>query len=195
MVYPLHVSRFRPGEAPEYLAQAWRLRYRVFKEQLGWEVNSADLLEFDGFDRKAIHCAVLEGNRVVGYWRALSTAEPYLLETSFPDLLPGGMPKSSLVWEISRFAVDPGHRRSREIGKILVREIAAFGQDIGATELIAVTDPVFERFVKLCGLRISRIAGPMVVGTGHDGDVEAVVILCTIDAPTLEAVGLSAHAA
>ncbi len=191
----LRVVRFRPGDAPEVLAQAWRLRYRVFKEQLGWEINSADLLEFDGFDRNAIHCAVLEHNRVVGYWRSLPTTDTYLLEASFPDLLGGQVPKSASVWEISRFAVAPGSKRSREIGKLLVREIAAFGRDMQASELIAVTDPVFERFVKLCGLRVERIAGPMVVGKGHEGDVEAVVILCNIDAPTLEAVGLSLHAA
>ena len=195
MLHSLKTIRFRAGDSPELLAQAWRLRYRVFKEQLGWQINSADLLEFDGFDRKAIHCAVLEDHRLVGYWRSLPTTEMYLLEASFPGLMNGNVPKSSKVWEISRFVVSTDTKHSREIGKLLVREIAAFGRDMEASELIAVTDPVFERFVKLCGLRVERIAGPVVVGKGHNGDVEAVVILCSIDEPTLEGVGLPLNAA
>lgn len=191
----LEVVRFVAGEAPELMAQAWRLRHQVFREQLGWDVADRNLLEIDHFDKPAAHVAVMEGDLVVGYWRALPTDETYLLEESFPTLLDGPLPKSRLVWEISRFAVSPRHRRSREIGKLLVREIAAFGRDRDASDLIAVTDPVFERFVKVCGLKIDRIAGPKVVGKGIDGDVSAVVIHCAINHETLAGVGLATDAA
>jgi len=187
----LRIVRFRASESPELLAQAWRLRHRVFRENLGWEVPSIDLLEFDHFDRSAVHVGVLERDRLVGYWRSLCTVEPYLLELHFPMLLGGRAPKSSSVWEISRFAVQPKHPDSREIGKLLVREIAAFGRDVDAERLIAVTEPTFERFVKQCGLAIDRAAGPVVVGRGAgDREVHAVVISCDINPRTLAGVGL-----
>jgi len=183
-------------EAPELMAQAWRLRHRIFRESLGWNVASVDLLEFDRFDRDAFHCAVVSGDRLLGYWRALCTVNPYLLELNFPQLL--GVqpaPKSPAIWEISRFAMVPDSPRRREIGRMLVREIAAFGNDVRAQQLIAVTEPAFERFVVRCGLPVKRSAGPICVGQSPDRDVHAVLITFDINPHTLASVGIAAEAA
>jgi acyl homoserine lactone synthase len=195
-MWPLRIVRFRPADSPELMAQAWRLRYRIFRESLGWEVSSVDLLEFDGFDRNAWHCAVVSGDHLLGYWRALCTADPYLLELNFQVLLDGQpAPKSSSIWEISRFALVPEAANRREIGRLLVREMAAFGMDMRASKLIAVTEPAFERFVLRCGLPIQRIAGPIIVGSGHGRDVHAVLIAFDINQSTLASVGIAAQAA
>ena len=169
--------RFRSTDSPELMAQAWRLRHRVFRENLGWDVPSVDLLEFDCFDRDAWHCGVVSGDRLLGYLRALCTLNPYLLERNFPALLNGhAAPRSKKIWEISRFAVSPDEPRRRQIGRMLIREGIAFGQDVGASQLIAVTDIAFERFMVGAGVPISRTGGPLRVGRGHSGDVEAVLI-------------------
>lgn len=184
------VLRFRAHERPDFMALSWRLRYQVFHEDLGWRVPIRNALELDEFDRQAVHCAVLCDDIVVGSWRALPTDQPYLLETTFPGLLVPPLPKSSTVWEISRFAVMPNSSFRREVGRLLVREAVAFGRDREATRLIAVTDPFFERFVRSCGLLIQRIGGPRIVGSGKRGPVSAVVITCELDPATLASVGL-----
>jgi len=159
------------------MAQAWRLRHRVFREDLGWDVSSVDLLEFDRFDRDAWHCAIVAGDRLLGYLRALCTIDPYLLELNFPTLLGGNpAPKSRQIWEISRFAVVPDAPHKSMVGQLLIREGVALGRDMGASQLLAVTDPPFERFMLGSGLPICREAGPQRVGTGRNGDVEAVLI-------------------
>ena len=176
-MWNLRTVRFRSTDAPELMAQAWRLRHRVFRENLGWDVPSIDLLEFDRFDRDAWHCAVVSGDRLLGYLRALCTVDPYLLELSFPALLAGNpAPKSMKIWEISRFAVAPNEPRRRMIGRMLIQEGIAFGRDMGASQLVAVTDTAFERFMLGAGVPVHRIAGPQRVGRSHDGDVEAVLI-------------------
>ena len=190
------IVRFRSNDAPELMAQAWRLRHRIFRENLGWEVPSIDLLEFDRFDRAAIHCAAVSGDRLLGYWRALCTTEPYLLEQNFPALLDGKpAPKSHLVWEISRFAMVPDLSRRREVGRLLVQEIGVFGSDMKAAQLIAVTEPAFERFVVRCGLPIRRAAGPIQAGQGKGRAVQAVLIAFDVVPPAPTSGGIAAEAA
>ena len=190
------IVRFRAAESPELMAQAWRLRHRIFRENLGWDVASVDLLEFDRFDRDAIHCAAVSGDRLLGYWRALCTVDPYLLEASFQGLLEGGTPpKSPDIWEISRFAMIADLPKRREVGRLLVREIAAFGHDVHARRLIAVTEPAFERFVRRCGLPIRRAAGPIDAGRGQNREVQAVLISFDVNPDSLMSVGIAAEAA
>ena len=191
----LAVTRFRAKERPDLMALSWRLRHQVFHEELCWNVRSLNGIELDEFDLAASHCAVLLGDIVVGCWRALSTAGPYLLEEVFPELLPPPLPKSGRIWEISRFGVMPDLDIRREVGRLLVREAVALGRDLGAQRLLAVTDPPFERFVRSCGLAVRRIGGPMVVGNSRKGPVKAVVITCGLDPQTLAGVGLEAAAA
>ncbi|HLG88041.1 MAG TPA: acyl-homoserine-lactone synthase [Alphaproteobacteria bacterium] len=178
------------------MARAWRLRHRVFKENLGWEVSSVDLLEFDHFDQKAWHCAVLCGDQMLGYWRALCTVEPYLLELNFPALLEGKpAPKSPRIWEISRFALAPDDPDRRETGRLLVREMAAFGNDFQVNQILGVTEPAFERFLLRCHLPIRRISGPSVIGQGHGRDVQAMLVSFDVNSHTLASFGLIAEAA
>ncbi len=80
--------------------------------------------------------------------------------------------------------------KRREIGRLLVREIAVFGADVHAERLIAVTEPAFERFVLRCGLPVRRIAGPVNAGRGHDRDVQAVLINFDVNPGTLMSVGI-----
>lgn len=78
---------------------------------------------------------------------------------------------------------------------MLVREIAAFGNDMHAAKLIAVTEPAFERFVRRCGLPIQRTAGPIHAGRDERRSVQAVLITFDITPHTLLSVGIAAEAA
>lgn len=105
----------------EVFDQMHRLRHRVFKERLQWEVPSVDGRERDAYDDlDAVYLLARDtglrdaggrdtGGRVVGTWRMLPTTGPYMLadEPAFRPLLEDRpAPRDPLIWEASRFAVD-----------------------------------------------------------------------------------------
>ncbi len=86
-----------------------KLRHRVFKERLGWNVTSINGEEYDEYDRldPTYLLAMSDGGNVVGSWRILPTTGPYMLRDTFPELLEGReAPSGPDLWEVSRFSVD-----------------------------------------------------------------------------------------
>jgi len=99
----------RYGEFAQELAEMYRLRYRVFKERLDWDVQVSGGMEMDEFD--ALHPAYLlqrrGDGRIQGCVRLLPSSGPTMLGKTFASLLDGAPPPAdSTVWESSRFAVD-----------------------------------------------------------------------------------------
>lgn len=93
----------------ELLFDMHRLRARVFKERMGWDV-SVDLngLEVDNYDLpETIYILSLnDSRRVIGIWRVLPTSGPTMIRDIWPQFLSSlPMPASDTVWEASRFAV------------------------------------------------------------------------------------------
>lgn len=91
------------------LAEMYRLRYRVFKERLAWDVQVSGDMEIDEFD--ALHPAYLiqraSDSRIQGCVRLLPSNGPTMLRDAFPVLLEGAAPPCSpAIWESSRFALD-----------------------------------------------------------------------------------------
>jgi N-acyl-L-homoserine lactone synthetase len=71
----------------EISEQAWRLRHRIFVEELGWsDLRRPDGREIDQFDHEeAIHHHCIRDGRVVGYQRLLPTTRPHLLTDVMPE--------------------------------------------------------------------------------------------------------------
>ncbi|HYC04006.1 MAG TPA: acyl-homoserine-lactone synthase [Azospirillaceae bacterium] len=177
------IINFRMGEAPALMALAWRLRYRVFCEEMGWTIPTADLLEFDDLDGDAHHCVALLHGRAAGYWRLLPTTGPYLLERSFPELL-GAPPRSPLLLELSRFALCQNLSVMARLraGRALVDALHRQGAALGATKLIGVTDPRFARFLPACGLDVTPMTPARTVGEARGRPVEALVVTAELRA-------------
>ena len=56
------------------LEKMFRLRFRMFRERLGWDVDCDDGQEHDGFDAlDPLYVLAKEGTSVVGCWRMLPT--------------------------------------------------------------------------------------------------------------------------
>src|ERR1700731_698793 len=97
------------GSCTDDIAEMHRLRYRVFKERLDWDVQFSGDMEIDEFD--ALHPAYLiqlaRDNRVQGCVRLLPSTGPTMLRDIFPVLLDGRpVPIRPAIWESSRFALD-----------------------------------------------------------------------------------------
>lgn len=105
--------------------QVFRIRHEVYCRDLGWEPLRADGLEYDEFDRHAMHCLLRrrESDEPVGCARLILTrpedpAYPLPFETSCAEVLdrkiadPASMPRNSLG-EVSRLAVLGNFRQRR----------------------------------------------------------------------------------
>lgn len=97
------------GEFVHDLAEMHRLRYRVFKQRLDWNVAVSGDMEVDEFDvLRPVHLLNRSNaGSIQGCVRLLPSSGPTMLRDTFPILLDGQpAPRSDRIWESSRFALD-----------------------------------------------------------------------------------------
>ena len=161
------------GAFTEELADMHRLRYRVFKERLGWDVETSGDMEVDSFDGLRPAYLLLRGHdsRLLGCVRLLPSTGPTMLNETFPALSPTGrIPGTEDVWESSRFALDV-HREGAEAAKgvaIPTYELFAgmveFGLARSLTRILTVTDIRMERILRRAAWPLDRIGPPREIG-------------------------------
>lgn len=140
------------------LNKAFKLRHKVFVEELGWEaLRRPDGLEVDQFDddEHAVHMLAWEGERLVGYQRLLPTTRPYLLTEVYPHLCDGEPPCGKNVFEWTRIAVERDHRGAGGglgyVGAKLVLAMVEWCIERDVTSVIVETQPVqILKFIECC---------------------------------------------
>lgn len=132
-----------------------RLRARVFRDRLGWDVTVRDGREeddFDSLDPAHVVCLDADGD-VVGCMRLLQTTGPHMLADVFHALLDGDAPlRSSRIWEATRFCVDTGKLgggKTRNSISHVTSEVMIgafeYAREAGVLDAVAVIDPVMNR--------------------------------------------------
>lgn len=97
------------GNFIDEIAEMHRLRYRVFRERLNWDVQVSGDMEIDTFDALRPSYLLQRGGHghIQGCVRMLPSTGATMLRDTFPVLLDGApAPASSTIWESSRFALD-----------------------------------------------------------------------------------------
>jgi N-acyl-L-homoserine lactone synthetase len=156
------------------IAEMHRLRYRVFKDRLNWDVEVSGELESDEFD--ALHPAYLiqraRDGRVQGCVRLLPSTGPTMLRDAFPLLLDGApAPTSPAIWESSRFALDLHHDTPKATHGLatatyeLFAGMIEFGLSRQLTEIVTVTDARMERILRRAEWSLRRIGKPHALGS------------------------------
>jgi acyl homoserine lactone synthase len=167
------ITSDRYGEFAEDLAEMYRLRYRVFKQRLDWDVEVSGDMEIDAFD--ALHPAYLlqraGDGRVQGCVRLLPTTGPTMLRETFAPLLAGQpAPSDPAVWESSRFALDVTREMPDAAGGIaratyeLFAGMIEFGLFRGLTDIVTVTDLRMERILRRAAWPLRRFGEPRTLG-------------------------------
>lgn len=161
------------GNNLDELADMHRLRYRVFKQRLDWDVEVSGDLEVDDFDTLG-PCYLLQRSAegaVTGCVRLLPTTGPTMLRDTFGALLDGAAaPASPLIWESSRFGLDPDHAgplASQGIAKAtyeLFAGMVEFGLSRGLTDIVTVTDVLMERILRRASWPLRRLSQPKSFG-------------------------------
>ena len=158
-----------------YERDIYRLRCKVFKELLNWDVQASAGEERDEFDeqsRVAYALAVGKGDgRLLGCMRLLPTRGDYMLEKVFPALLLPGQeaPKREGLWELSRFAVDPqaGSRGGLGFDRValaLIAGICEHAREEGIDAYVAVTTPGMGKMVRRLGMAHSGVGRGIRIG-------------------------------
>jgi len=148
----------------------YRLRAKVFKERMGWDVPILSGMEIDGYDALDPYYMLISepDNKVRGCWRLLPTEGPYMLRDTFPELLHGHpVPEGTNIWELSRFAIETdGHQGFgfAELALESMREIVSFGDRMGIDRYVTVTTTAIERLLRRTGIAITRFGPPMRIG-------------------------------
>ncbi len=171
MIEPINPDRY--GAFIDELAEMHRLRYRIFKERLGWDVQVSGDMEVDEFDA----CGPVyllqkdDGGRIQGCVRLLPTTGPTMLRDTFPALLDGqAAPASNTIWESSRFGVDLCTRDTRSARSIarptyeLFAGMIEFGLMQQLTDIVTVTDARMERILCRAGWPLRRLGSPRPIG-------------------------------
>ncbi len=95
---------------PILIDAMFRMRAAVFAHRLEWDVAVTDGWEIDRFDAEdPLYLLSVDEHTgaLQGAVRLLQSVGPNMLRDVFPILVPGGAPESPLIWESSRFAVNP----------------------------------------------------------------------------------------
>ncbi|MET4072222.1 N-acyl-L-homoserine lactone synthetase [Bradyrhizobium sp. S3.2.6] len=148
------------GEFVDELAEMHRLRYRVFKQRLQWDVQVGGDMEVDEFDvLRPVHLLHRSADgRIQGCVRLLPTTGPTMLRDTFPILLDEQpAPRTDHIWESSRFALDVPPDAPKASGGLaaatyeLFAGMVEFGLSIRLTEIVTVTDARMERILRRAG--------------------------------------------
>jgi acyl-homoserine lactone synthase len=97
----------------EEMEQAYRLRHRVFVDEMKWtNLTKPDGREIDQFDDEyAVHMLYIGGNgKVLGYQRMLPSTRPHLLSDVLPQQCEDERPVGPHIREWTRYCVEPVHR-------------------------------------------------------------------------------------
>jgi len=158
-----------------YLSQALkvalaRYRHKIFIERLGWPLPVVNDMEWDQFDHQDTLYVIAhaEDGTVTGCARLLPTESPYLLSDVFPHLLAGSsVPRTSDVWELSRFSTAPADPNAEVDRTALTRSLLAAAVKCavkqGARRLITVSPLGIERLLMRMGVHSHRAGPPMLI--------------------------------
>lgn len=169
------------------LRAMFEARKRVFVDLLRWNIPVLDgRFEVDQFDNEAATYLILSDTtgRHLASARLLETERPHILDTLFPHLSAGPVPRGPDIREITRFCLDPrpDARQRRVARDTLVMALAQHALEAGLASYTGVAELSWLQQIFAfgwdCGpLGLPRRDGPAMIG--------ALRISITPDTPTL----------
>lgn len=132
-------------EHPEIRESMHRMRKRIFKDKMSWDVACEGELEIDEYDHDStVYILYVEGQEVFGVWRLLPTTGSYMMADIWPDFADGYIPRKPTTWELSRWAIDidkVGSAKFEMISANMFCTLAEYCLLNGIEELVMLQDP------------------------------------------------------
>lgn len=162
---------------PDLFDQMFRMRAAVFSERLGWDVTVADGKEVDRFDAEDplyLLCVDELTQELKGAVRLLPTTGPNMLRDVFSVLVPDGTVESPLIWESSRFAINPNlsvgpnrHDANRVVNTTTIELLCGLveaAERAGVEHIVSVFDARMARIFRAADCPYELIGVPTRVG-------------------------------
>ncbi|MDB5960432.1 MAG: acyl-homoserine-lactone synthase [Massilia sp.] len=183
MAMQIKIAARKDFKSPD-LWEMHKLRAKVFKDRLGWEVPVLSGMEIDGYDAlDPYYMMIREPGKgtLRGCWRLLPTEGPYMLKDSFSQLLHGAAaPMNERIWELSRFAIETDCDSRFGLSQITMEsftEMVLYGREHGIDRYVTVTTTSLERLVRRAGVAVERLGPPVQIGIE-----QAVALYIDVDA-------------
>jgi N-acyl-L-homoserine lactone synthetase len=151
------------------LRNMFAARKGVFVDLLGWDVPVVDgRFEIDQFDDENARYLILTDDDLnhLGSARLLPTTQPHLLDTLFPALCAGPVPRGPNVFEITRFCLSRGLSGSerREVRNRLVTALVEFAIANGIATYTGVAELPWLRQILEFGWEAVQLGQPLPSG-------------------------------
>jgi acyl homoserine lactone synthase len=182
----MHTS-IRIGTRQEFdnnhINEMYRLRARVFRDRMGWDIPTIAGMEIDGYDALGpYYMLIQDAERTVrGCWRLMPTEGPNMLKDTFPQLLDGSdAPVGRHIWELSRFAIESDGAQTfgfADQTMNAIQELVTFADRMGITRYVTVTTTAIERMLRRAGIEVTRLGPPVRIGVER-----AIALDITVDA-------------
>jgi acyl homoserine lactone synthase len=146
------------------LDEMFRLRARIFRDRLKWDVQVVNGMERDKYDDEGPVYLVYvddETRRIKGSLRLLPTTGPTLVADTFGDTLPDAAYLSApTIWECTRFCLDDAilERGSREdlhfASAVLIAALGEVAIGAGIESILGNFDSAMVRLYRLIGCEV-----------------------------------------
>jgi acyl homoserine lactone synthase len=156
----------------DILWSMYKLRYDVFIKKLQWPhaaegpIRSVSGMEIDQFDTPQAYYIVHRNGEgsVDACARLLPTSGAYLLGDIFPELIENiDIPRSSHIWEITRFAVSS--KAPKGTSGFLIAAIIEFGLHFNIKNMVSLTNIKMEKIIDSTGWTRHRLGKTIDTGT------------------------------
>ena len=146
----------------ELTDEMFKLRARIFRDRLGWDVQVVDGRERDQYDDAGpvyVIYADKEGREVKGCLRLLPTTGPTLLADIFSDTMPDAVHLSApTIWECTRFCIDDRFTEGRRPSEGMLFASAIMIEALGNLAIKAGIESIIANFDRPT-LRLYRCIG------------------------------------
>lgn len=176
----------------ELFANLFRARRQSFIVQKNWDLPEEDGMEFDQYDTPQSRWIAIHGDndaQVLGGFRMTPTTArcgvySYMIRDAALGMLGGSIPRDLLwgdapvdpnIWECTRVFVDADVAQSlrRKLHFRMVEAMMQASRDLGAEQLVALTDANWPRWYGRCGLSAKALGPVMQI---DDGKFQVVAI-------------------
>ncbi len=157
--------------------QAYRLRHRIFCEELGWLPRSRSLLETDEYDKYTTSLGIFDRQHVlVACTRVASPGTPFMIEKEFSSLIDPlhKIRKENDIAEVSRSCVAPEARRLSVYGtfgacrvSMLIYKVAYQWCSVNNIRYVyTVVEPRLYRALRAQGFQMQLVGAPVTMPDG-----------------------------
>jgi acyl homoserine lactone synthase len=156
----LVIEPHNAGRHQALLEAMFRLRARVFRDKMRWDVDVVDGMERDKYDDEQPVYIVLtdeKAREVYGSLRLLPTTGPTLLADTFSDTLPNAAHLSApTIWECTRLCIDDKLLGDRPenltlASALLIEGLGEVALKAGIETILGVFEPMMLRVYRRIG--------------------------------------------